>query len=162
VIAFKDPKWTIETFEKLPEGTQPQISVQELIRCEEIVKKDPTVQKLAKDVGSFAQALFVSQMKTGTFQGFFRNKYSWMDGPSDTMCGFLRVSEFNKRSCLLGCLNMIIFMLTPWYILSTLAPRCKFDSRCRILYLSSIHWPGKSFTLIILPIISSLPKASQS
>jgi primary-amine oxidase len=51
VITFKDAKWTVETFEKLPEGTQPQISVQELIQCEEIVKKDPTVQKLAKDVG---------------------------------------------------------------------------------------------------------------
>jgi primary-amine oxidase len=52
VIAFKDAKWTVETFEKLPEGTQPQISVEELILCEAVVKKDPTVQKLAADVGS--------------------------------------------------------------------------------------------------------------
>ena len=63
VIAFKNAKWAVETFEKLPEGTQPQISVQELIKCEEIVKKDPTVQKLAKDVGSYAQFLCISQVK---------------------------------------------------------------------------------------------------
>jgi len=65
VIAFKDPKWTIETFEKLPEGTQPQISVQELIRCEEIVKKDPTVQKLAKDVGILPEQIFVDGWSIG-------------------------------------------------------------------------------------------------
>jgi primary-amine oxidase len=53
VIAFKESTWTVETFEKLPKGTQPQISVQELLRCEEIVKNDATVQKLAKDVGQY-------------------------------------------------------------------------------------------------------------
>jgi len=62
VIAFKDEKWRVESFEKLPEGTQPQISVEELIRCEEIIKKDPTVQKLAKDVGSCILVPFSNDM----------------------------------------------------------------------------------------------------
>ncbi|KAK0473120.1 copper amine oxidase [Armillaria novae-zelandiae] len=35
----------------LPEGTQPQISVQELVACEAIVKSDARVQQLAKEVG---------------------------------------------------------------------------------------------------------------
>jgi primary-amine oxidase len=37
--------------EKLAEGLQPQVSVEELIDAEIIVRKDPTVQKLAADVG---------------------------------------------------------------------------------------------------------------
>jgi primary-amine oxidase len=51
VVAFKDAKWDVETLDKLPEGAEPQISVEELTQCEEIVKRDLTVQKLARDVG---------------------------------------------------------------------------------------------------------------
>ena len=50
-MAFKGGKWEVETLDKLPQGTEPQISVEELTQCEEIVKKDPQVQKYAKDVG---------------------------------------------------------------------------------------------------------------
>ncbi|KAI0313101.1 copper amine oxidase [Amylostereum chailletii] len=44
-------KWNVESFDKLPEGVQPQLSPEELLTCEQIVKKDPQVVKLAKDVG---------------------------------------------------------------------------------------------------------------
>ena len=37
--------------EKLPEGVQPQISVEELLLCEEIIRKDERVIKLAAEVG---------------------------------------------------------------------------------------------------------------
>lgn len=37
--------------DKLPEGTEPQITAEELMMCEETVKKDPQVQKYAKGVG---------------------------------------------------------------------------------------------------------------
>ena len=43
--------WSVESIAKLPEGTQPQISPEELLECEDIVKKDPGVQALAKQVG---------------------------------------------------------------------------------------------------------------
>ena len=43
--------WSVESIVKLPEGTQPQISPEELHECEDIVKKDPGVQALAKQVG---------------------------------------------------------------------------------------------------------------
>lgn len=43
--------WNVESIVKLPEGTQPQISPEELLACEDIVKKDPGVQALAKQVG---------------------------------------------------------------------------------------------------------------
>ena len=43
--------WTVESVEKLPAGLQPQISPQELQECERIIRADPEVQRLAKEVG---------------------------------------------------------------------------------------------------------------
>jgi primary-amine oxidase len=46
-------KWIIDCFSLLPEQLHPQISVEELIECEVVVKNDPTIQALAKEVGAF-------------------------------------------------------------------------------------------------------------
>ena len=46
-------KWIIDSFNRLPEQLQPQISVEELIECEVVVKNNPTIQALAKEVGTF-------------------------------------------------------------------------------------------------------------
>ncbi|KAG9049364.1 hypothetical protein FS837_010578, partial [Tulasnella sp. UAMH 9824] len=43
--------WVVDEIETLPEGTQPQITVEELIECDELVRKDETVLKLAAEVG---------------------------------------------------------------------------------------------------------------
>lgn len=43
----------MDTLDKLPEGTQPQISPGELIECEEVIRADPGVRKLAADVGNY-------------------------------------------------------------------------------------------------------------
>jgi len=53
IVALDSAKgtWSVESILKLPEGTQPQISPEELIACEAIVKNDPGVQALAKQVG---------------------------------------------------------------------------------------------------------------
>ncbi|EPQ53081.1 hypothetical protein GLOTRDRAFT_122375 [Gloeophyllum trabeum ATCC 11539] len=51
IVAFKDSKWEVESIELLPEGTQPQISPEELNQAEKIVRADERVQKLARDVG---------------------------------------------------------------------------------------------------------------
>ncbi|TFY63045.1 hypothetical protein EVJ58_g3471 [Rhodofomes roseus] len=51
VLSLKDGKWEVDTVEKLPEGVQPQISVEELLLCEKIIREDKKVQKLAADVG---------------------------------------------------------------------------------------------------------------
>lgn len=51
VLALNGGDWAVETIEKLPEGVQPQISVEELLLCEEIIRADERVRKLAKDVG---------------------------------------------------------------------------------------------------------------
>lgn len=52
ILAVKDKKWTVEAYHKLPEGTQPQISVEELALAEEVVKKDAKVQALVKEIGT--------------------------------------------------------------------------------------------------------------
>ncbi|KAK0461555.1 copper amine oxidase [Armillaria novae-zelandiae] len=51
ILALDGGKWNVGSLDKLPEGTQPQISVQELVACETIVKSDARVQQLAKEVG---------------------------------------------------------------------------------------------------------------
>lgn len=38
--------------DKLPEDVQPQISVEELLMCEEIIRADERVIKLAAEVGT--------------------------------------------------------------------------------------------------------------
>ncbi|KAK0461561.1 hypothetical protein IW261DRAFT_1348629 [Armillaria novae-zelandiae] len=50
ILALDGGKWNIESLDKLPEGTQPQISVQELVACETIVTSNARVQQLAKEV----------------------------------------------------------------------------------------------------------------
>lgn len=44
-------EWLIDTLDKLPTGTQPQISVEELVAAEDVVRADETVRKLAAEVG---------------------------------------------------------------------------------------------------------------
>lgn len=41
----------MEFVEKLPAGSHPQISPEELADCEKIIQADPEVQRLAKEVG---------------------------------------------------------------------------------------------------------------
>jgi primary-amine oxidase len=48
---LKETAWVVDSLEKLAEGLQPQVSVEELIDAEKIVRKDLTVRKLAADVG---------------------------------------------------------------------------------------------------------------
>lgn len=42
---------TIKSFESLPEGVQPGLTVEELCMAEEIIRKDPRVVKAAADIG---------------------------------------------------------------------------------------------------------------
>ncbi|EJD00280.1 peroxisomal copper amine oxidase [Fomitiporia mediterranea MF3/22] len=50
-LGLKDGKWIVDTLTKLPKGTQPQISVEELAMAEDVVKKDARVIALVKELG---------------------------------------------------------------------------------------------------------------
>jgi hypothetical protein len=73
-------KWIIDAFNLLPEQLHPQISVEELIECEVVVKNDPIIQALAKDVGAFTN--FTSEIRRYSFliQEFYLSKYFVMAG----------------------------------------------------------------------------------
>ncbi|KAJ7864469.1 copper amine oxidase [Mycena olivaceomarginata] len=43
-----DVGWTLDTFDLLEEGIQPQISIEELVNCDKVVRNDPRVQQFAR------------------------------------------------------------------------------------------------------------------
>lgn len=51
VLSLQHGHWKVDSIEPIPGGAQPQITVEELIGCELIVRNDPRVQALAKQVG---------------------------------------------------------------------------------------------------------------
>ncbi|KAI0795895.1 peroxisomal copper amine oxidase [Abortiporus biennis] len=65
VLAFKEGQWEVQKLTKLPDGVQPQISVEELLLCEDIIRADERVVKLAKDVGVEPHQLFADGWAIG-------------------------------------------------------------------------------------------------
>ncbi|KAJ3558405.1 hypothetical protein NP233_g11516 [Leucocoprinus birnbaumii] len=65
VVALKEGQWEVEKITQLPEGVQPQISVQELIECEKIVKSSKLVQDLAAEVGITPDQIFCDGWSIG-------------------------------------------------------------------------------------------------
>ncbi|KAA1470912.1 peroxisomal copper amine oxidase [Dentipellis sp. KUC8613] len=57
--------WEVEVLNKLPEGQQPQLSPGELLACEDIIKKDERVLKLAKEVGIEPHQIFADGWSVG-------------------------------------------------------------------------------------------------
>ncbi|KAI0668175.1 peroxisomal copper amine oxidase [Trametes maxima] len=51
ILSLNGQDWVVDSIEKLPDGVQPQISVEELLLCEEIIRADERVIKLAAEVG---------------------------------------------------------------------------------------------------------------
>ncbi len=51
LVLAKENKWIVERITQLADNQHPQISVEELLAAETVVKNDATVQQLAKEVG---------------------------------------------------------------------------------------------------------------
>lgn len=58
LILNPNGEWEMESLTLLPEEFHPQISPEELIECEEVVKNNPQIQKLAKDVGEYPSRIY--------------------------------------------------------------------------------------------------------
>ncbi|KAF8971756.1 peroxisomal copper amine oxidase [Flammula alnicola] len=58
-------EWELDVLTLLPEEFQPQISVEELIACEVVVKNNPVIQQLAKDVGVLPEQIFCDGWSIG-------------------------------------------------------------------------------------------------
>ncbi|PIL34657.1 hypothetical protein GSI_03437 [Ganoderma sinense ZZ0214-1] len=65
IVSLHGTDWAVDTLEKLPNGVQPQISVEDLALCEEIIKHDEQVIKLAAEVGIKAEQLFADGWAIG-------------------------------------------------------------------------------------------------
>lgn len=50
-LSRKEEIWVVDSAEQLAEGVMPQLSAEELIEAEEIVRGDERVRKLAADIG---------------------------------------------------------------------------------------------------------------
>ncbi|KAF9567748.1 peroxisomal copper amine oxidase [Agrocybe pediades] len=57
--------WELDVLTLLPEEFHPQISVEELIMCEVVVKNNPTIQKLAAEVGVLPEQIFCDGWSIG-------------------------------------------------------------------------------------------------
>ncbi|KAG1830900.1 copper amine oxidase [Suillus variegatus] len=51
ILSLEDGTWNVDTCELVAEGSEPQISPEELAFCEHVVRRDATVQALAREVG---------------------------------------------------------------------------------------------------------------
>ncbi|XP_006453965.1 hypothetical protein AGABI2DRAFT_196562 [Agaricus bisporus var. bisporus H97] len=58
IVAFRNGQWEVEKMTELPQGTHPQITVQELISCEQVVKSSPLVHKVAAEIGITPEQIF--------------------------------------------------------------------------------------------------------
>ncbi|KAI0824402.1 peroxisomal copper amine oxidase [Trametes gibbosa] len=74
IVSLHGQDWIVDTVDKLPEGVQPQISVQELLLCEEIIRADQRVIKLAAEVGVKPEQLHADGWAIGYDGRFPENK----------------------------------------------------------------------------------------
>ncbi|KAJ6590020.1 copper amine oxidase [Mycena vulgaris] len=72
ILSLQEREWKVDTFDLLEEGLQPQISVEELINCERVVRQDPLIQQLAKDVGVTPEQIFCEGWSIGFDERFPR------------------------------------------------------------------------------------------
>lgn len=62
ILSLKGCDWTVDSLEQLGDGVQPQISIEELLLCEDIIRNDERVIQLAKAVG---QSYIVADTASG-------------------------------------------------------------------------------------------------
>ncbi|KAL4263944.1 Amine oxidase [Pleurotus pulmonarius] len=70
ILSLGEDVWTVASLEKLAEGVQPQISVEELIACEQVVRKDKYVQELAAKVGVLPDQIYCDGWSIGYDERF--------------------------------------------------------------------------------------------
>lgn len=65
ILSFEDGTWNVDTCELVGEGSEPQISPEELAFCEHVVRRDATVQALAKEVGVLPEQIYADGWAIG-------------------------------------------------------------------------------------------------
>lgn len=65
ILRLKDGKWAVEDVAALDKTLHPQISPEELMECEMIVRKDARIQQLAKEVGILPEQIYCDGWSIG-------------------------------------------------------------------------------------------------
>ncbi|KAF8150485.1 peroxisomal copper amine oxidase [Mycena galopus ATCC 62051] len=110
ILSLQEEGWKIDTFDLLEEGLQPQISIEELVNIEEVVRNDPLVQQLAKDIGVTPEQIHCEGWSIGyderfphakrLQQGFFYARFSRHDNLYAHPMDFIAVFESNEKKVL--------------------------------------------------------------
>ncbi|KAF7362373.1 Amine oxidase [Mycena venus] len=133
ILSFQNDEWKMDTFDLLEEGLQPQIS-------ESVVRNDPLVQQLAKDVGVTPEQISCEGWSIGyderfprttrIQQGFLYARFSRHDNHYAHPMDFLAIFDSNAEKVLnlgeFGLLASYSNSHTPNAIVSR-PPRTSFD-----------------------------------
>lgn len=118
IVSLHGQDWAVDTLEKLPNGVQPQISVEDLALCEEIIKRDERVIKLAAEVGPYILTCNTTSrfgvLTRRPRQVSSQTSFSLMVGRSDTTPASPRANASSKLSCSRDLTAMRICTRTPW------------------------------------------------
>lgn len=130
ILALKGGEWEVESLDQIPEGSEPQITVEELTMCEVIVRNDPKVQALAKQVGKRPPNTPITQ--PSRLQVSSPIKFMRMGGRLATMTASPNISASNRRFSLHAFPSTAISMRT---LLSIFVPLATFFMPCLTLPL---------------------------
>ncbi|KAJ6631458.1 copper amine oxidase [Mycena sp. CBHHK59/15] len=112
IVSLQETGWKVDTLDLLAEGLQPQISVEELVECEQLVRNDPLIQQLAKDVGVLPEQIHCDGWAIGyddrfppnkrIQQGFLYARFSRHDNlyAHPMACDFIAVFDSNEEKVL--------------------------------------------------------------
>ncbi|OAX39227.1 hypothetical protein K503DRAFT_769707 [Rhizopogon vinicolor AM-OR11-026] len=65
ILSLQYGEWEVDTCELVAEGSEPQITPEELAVCEVVLRKDPRVQALAKEVGVLPEQIYADGWAIG-------------------------------------------------------------------------------------------------
>ncbi|KAJ6491696.1 copper amine oxidase [Mycena vitilis] len=74
ILSLQEAGWKLDTFDLLEEGLNPQITVEELVNCEQIVRSDPKVQQICKDIGVLPEQIFCEGWSIGYDERFSQSQ----------------------------------------------------------------------------------------
>ena len=134
-LTFVDSAWAVDEWARLAAGTQPQITVEELIESEEFIRKDVSAKLQCTRFiiscisyslrSSSSLQMSVSRQNSSVLTAGLSGKSpaipyfsvsSSLTLPEDMMTDFLNLNVFNNACYMLDLLPMGTFMPTLWYV----------------------------------------------
>ncbi|KIK02222.1 hypothetical protein K443DRAFT_536341 [Laccaria amethystina LaAM-08-1] len=110
ILSSSDQAWNVDILTLLPEEAHSQTTVEELAACEVVVRNDPKVQALAKQVGILPEQMFCDMWSLGYDERFPQSRrvqqalvfarFSQHDNLYAHPMDFIPIVDVDKRECL--------------------------------------------------------------